>query len=54
MLELTCEVPTAACWMLRDISCVAAPCSSIAAAMVEEISDIRPMVLPISLIAPTE
>src|SRR5450756_602828 len=28
MLEETCEVPWAACWMLRDISCVAAPCSS--------------------------
>src|SRR5882757_9412855 len=34
MLELTSEVPSAACWMLRDISCVAAPCSSTAEAMV--------------------
>ncbi len=28
MLEETCCVPFAACWMLREISCVAAPCSS--------------------------
>ena len=54
MLDETCCVPVAACWMLREISCVAAPCSSTAAAMVEEISDIRPMVPPISLIAVTE
>ena len=54
MLEETSCVPVAACWMLRDISCVAAPCSSTAAAMVEEISDIRPMVAPISLIAATD
>ena len=54
MLEETCCVPVAACWMLRDISCVAAPCSSTAAAIVEDISDIRPMVSPISLIAATE
>src|SRR5947209_8096406 len=54
MFELTCEVPLAACWMLREISLVDAPCSSTAAAMVDEISDIRPMVSPISLIAPTD
>ena len=47
-------VPWAACWTLRAISCVAAPCSSTAAAMVEAISDMPPMVSPISLIAPTD
>src|SRR6202022_649066 len=36
MFELTCMVPCAACWTLREISCVAAPCSSTAEAMVEE------------------
>jgi len=39
--------------MLRLISCVAAPCSSTAAAIVEVISEIRPMVCPISLIEVT-
>src|SRR6476619_3326004 len=39
MLDETCWVPCAACCTLREISCVAAPCSSTAAAMVEEISD---------------
>jgi hypothetical protein len=34
--------PCAACWMLREISCVAALLST-AAAMVEAISDMRPM-----------
>ena len=38
-LDETCCVPCAACWTLREISCVAAPCSSTAAAMAEEISD---------------
>ena len=33
---------------------IAAPCSSTAEAMVEEISDIRPMVSPMSLMAPTD
>src|SRR3954469_19835863 len=47
MFEDTCWVPCAACWMFRDISWVAAPCSSTAAAIVEDISDIRPMVSPI-------
>jgi len=28
MLAETCWVPCAACWTLREISCVAAPCSS--------------------------
>ena len=51
MLEETCWVPCAACCTLREISCVAAPCSSTAAAMVDEI-DNRSMVLLISLMAP--
>src|SRR5215218_11494474 len=37
MWALTCVVPSAACCTLREISCVAAPCSSIAAAIVDEI-----------------
>src|SRR5580693_10520333 len=39
MLDETCWVPCAACWTLREISWVAAPCSSTAAAIVEEISE---------------
>src|SRR5829696_10275624 len=39
ILEETCWVPWAACCTLREISCVAAPCSSTAAALVDEISD---------------
>jgi hypothetical protein len=39
---------------LREISCVAAPCSSTADAMVDEISDIRTMVSLISSMALTE
>src|SRR5260370_26588823 len=39
MLDETCWVPCAACCTLREISWVAAPCSSTAAAMVEDISD---------------
>src|SRR6266851_4637659 len=54
MLEETCWVPCAACCTLREISWVAAPCSSTAAAMVEEISDSFWMVPLISLIAVTE
>src|SRR6266446_9911941 len=54
MLALTCWVPCAACCTLREISWVAAPCSSTADAMVEAISDILSMVSPISLIAPTD
>jgi hypothetical protein len=53
MLELTSDVPNAACWMLREISCVAAPCSSIAAAMVDATSESRSMVPLICLIAVT-
>src|SRR5215475_11619291 len=47
MLDETCMVPWAACCTLREISCVAAPCSSTAAAMVEEISDRRSIVTEI-------
>ena len=54
MLEETCWVPCAACCTLREISCVAAPCSSTAAAMVEAISDSLSMVPLISLIASTD
>src|SRR5215475_10156145 len=54
MLEATCWVPCAACMTLREISWVAAPCSSTADAMVEEISEIRPIVPLISLIATTD
>ena len=39
MLAETGWGPWAACCTLREISCVAAPCSSTAAAMAEEISD---------------
>ena len=52
MLEETCWVPCAACWTLREISCVAAPSSSTAAAMVEELSYSRATVPLISLMAP--
>src|SRR3954452_24013559 len=54
MLDDTSCVPWAACWTLREISCVAAPCSSTAAATVDEISDSRSMVPLISLIEPTD
>src|SRR3979490_1975641 len=51
MLLVTCTVPVAACWTLREISWVEAPCSSTAAAMAPEIPEIRPMVLLIALMA---
>src|SRR5207253_457131 len=54
MLEETSWVPWAACCTLRELSCVAAPCSSTAAAMAEEISDSFSMVPLISRIAVTE
>src|SRR5260221_5075148 len=54
ILASTCEVPSAARCTFREISWVAAPCSSTADAIVAEISDIRAMVAPISLIAVTE
>src|SRR5216684_5523738 len=54
MLEETCWVPCAACCTLREISCVAAPCSSTADAIVDEISESLSMVPEISLIAFTD
>src|SRR5207253_2458270 len=54
MLAETICVPCAACCTLREISCVAAPCSSTAAAIAEEISESFPMVPEISWMAPTE
>src|SRR6201989_831663 len=54
MAAATCDVPSAARCTLREISWVAAPCSSTADAIADEISEIRPMVVPISLIAVTE
>ena len=54
MSAAPCEVPSAARCTLREISWVAAPCSSTADAIVADISEIRPMVELISLIAPTE
>src|SRR5436309_1312270 len=54
MLEETCWVPRAACCTLREISWVAAPCSSTAAAMVEDISDNFSIVVLIAWIAPTD
>src|SRR5215210_1255102 len=41
MLEETCWVPWAACWTLREISWVAAPCST-AAAIVDELPTGKP------------
>src|ERR1700694_4825635 len=55
--DSTCEEAppaSAAPCPFREISWVAAPCSSTADAIVAEISDIRAMVAPISLIAVTE
>src|SRR5882672_9140634 len=54
MLDDTCWVPCAACCTLREISCVAAPCSSTADAIVDEISESLSMVPEISLIAFTD
>jgi hypothetical protein len=54
MLAETCWVPWDACWTLREISCVAAPCSSTAAAIADEISDSRSIVPEISLMALTD
>jgi hypothetical protein len=50
----TCDVPSAARCTLVEISCVAAPCCSTAVAIADEISEIRAMVVPISLMAETE
>ncbi len=52
-IETSC-VPTEACCTLREISCVAAPCSSTAAAMAAATSDSRSMVPPISWMALTD
>src|ERR1700681_2125118 len=54
MLAATSAVPRAAAPTLRAISPVAAPCSSTACEMVEEISEILPMVTQISLMAGTD
>src|SRR6185437_11398448 len=54
IFDATKVVPCEACCTLREISWVAAPCSSTADAIVDEISEIRRMVLVISRIARTE
>src|SRR3954467_8945998 len=54
MLALTSFVPWAAFWTLREISLVVTPCSSTAEAMIEHISDIRPIVPSIALMELTE
>jgi hypothetical protein len=51
MLELICWVPRAACCRLREISWVAAPCRSTAAAIADDISDNLSMVPLISVMA---
>ena len=51
MLDVTSWVPVEACSTLRAISLVAALCSSTAAAMVEAMALISPIVLPIVPIA---
>jgi len=48
MLSDTFLVPCAACWVLRVISWVAAPCSSTAAAMAVATSLTSPMMPPIA------
>ena len=48
MLAVTTSVPWAASCTFREISAVAAPCSSMAAAMVTDICDISPIVLAIA------
>src|SRR3984893_12714607 len=54
MLVATWVEPMAACCTLRAISWVAAPCSSIAAAIAAAISETRPIVPLISLMATTD
>lgn len=51
LLDETSCVPHAASWTFRAISCLAAPCSSTAAAMVVVISLISKILRPIDLIA---
>ena len=53
MLAETSLVPVAACWTLRAISWVAAPCSSTAAAIAEAMPLISLTVLPMPAIAAT-
>src|SRR6185295_9632801 len=53
MLELTSWVPRAASWTLREISLVAEPCSSIAAAIAVPIWSISPITLATFWIAVT-
>jgi hypothetical protein len=53
ILAATPLVPCATSWMLWEISRVAAPCSSTAAAIADAISFIWPMVPPIALMAST-
>ena len=54
MFVETSLVPCEACCTLREISWVAAPCCSTAAAIVEAISASRSIVPEISRIAPTD
>src|SRR4029079_3066889 len=54
MLAETCWVPRAACCTLREISRVAAPCSSTAAAIADAVSDKRVMASPADIVAPTQ
>ncbi len=54
MFAETSWVPSEACCTLREISCVAAPCSSTAAAIADDTSDRRSMVPPISWMALTD
>jgi hypothetical protein len=54
MLVETCVVPSAARCTFREISFVAAPCSSTAAAIDDAISDSFSMVPLMSLIAATD
>ena len=51
MFDDTSCVPAEACWTLREISCVAAACSSMAAAIAAVIWSISRMVPPIDSIA---
>lgn len=54
MLLATCVDISAACWIFRAISLVALPCASIAAAILEPICEILPILLPISVMALTD
>src|SRR5215831_12492269 len=54
ILVLTWAAPCAACWTLREMSLMEAPCSSIATAITALISEMRLMVPLISLMVETE